>query len=239
MTRSGAIFGALSLTIVCCGLGLAGAEPSAGASTPAADRAAAQAINLRSKDLPGWQQYPDQTSSSDRQLSHELFACIGAPDPSTAAVVHVSSPYFDNGQAGVSSDVTVMRSRSAAQADFVAMRGPKLVPCLDKIAPPYFKAQFPASTKLSAFRVEALRPSWLPPNGYAYRLAMTISAKPKGAGTALKIGVVSDAIDFFTGRAEVDLSTSQEGGGVPNVALEQRLTSLLVTRAGHEAGPTG
>jgi hypothetical protein len=133
----------------------------------------------------------------------------------------------------------MMRTRGAGQADLVAMRGPKLVPCLDKLALPYFKAQFPAGTTISRFRVDRLRPSWLPSDGYGYRLRMVVSSKPNGSGATLRIGIVADGIAFLSGRAEVELSVSQGQGGVPSAALEKRLTSTLVAAAEHEARRTG
>jgi hypothetical protein len=216
-----------------------GVAPSASAATPAQDRATAQAINLTSKDLPGWHQSPATSNSSDQRLSKELSACVGAPDPATADAAHVSSPYFDSGNASVSSDVTMMRTRGAGQADLAAMRGPKLVPCLDQLALPYFKAQFPTGTTVSRFRVDRLRPSWLPSNGYGYRLRMVVSSKPNGSNATLRIGIVADGIAFLSGRAEVELSVSQGQGGVPSAALEQRLTSTLVARAEQKARRTG
>jgi hypothetical protein len=189
--------------------------------------------------LAGWLQSPATNNSSGQRLSRELSACVGAPNPATADAAHISSPYFDNANASVSSDVTMMRTRSAGQADLAAMRGPKLVPCLDQLTLPYFKAQFPAGTTISAFKVVPLRPSWLPTNGYGYRLSMVVSSKPKGPGAIVKIGIVFDGIGFLSGRAEVELSVSQGEGGVPSAALEQRLTSTLVARAEHEARRAG
>lgn len=238
MRKKGLLTWVFTMTVGCASIALTGVAPSAIAATPAQDRATAQAINLTSRDLPGWQQSPATTNSSDQRLSRELSVCVGAPDPATADAAHVSSPYFDNGNASVSSDVTMMHTRGAGQADLAAMRGPKLVPCLGKLALPYFKAQFPAGTTISAFRVDPLRPSWLPSNGYGYRLSMVISSKPKGSGTTLRISIVADGIAFVSGRAEVELSVSQGQTGVPGAALEQRLTSLLVTRAEHEAART-
>jgi hypothetical protein len=133
----------------------------------------------------------------------------------------------------------MMRTRGAGQADLAAMRGPKLVPCLDKLALPYFKAQVAAGTTISRFEVSPLRPSWLPSNCYGYRLNMVVSSKPQGPGATLRISVVADSIGFLSGRAEVELSVSQGQTGVPSAALEHRLTSTLVARAEHEARRTG
>jgi hypothetical protein len=238
MRKKGLLARAFTMTVVCASIASLGVAPCAIAATPAQDRATAQAINLASKDLPGWLQSPATNNSSDQRLSKELSACVGAPNPSTADAAHISSPYFDNGNASVSSDVTMMRTRGAGQADLAAMRRPKTVRCLDKLALPYFKAQFPTGTTISAFRVDPLRPSWLPTNGYGYRLSMVVSSKPKGPGATLRIGIVADGIRFLSGRAEVELSVTQGLSGVPSAALEQRLTSTLVARAEREAHRT-
>ena len=239
MKTAGLFIRAFGVTTLCASVALAAVAPAAGAATPAQDRATARTINLTSKDVPGWQSSPAVSNSSDQRLSKDLSACVGAPDPSTADAADVSSPYFDSETASVSSDVTKLRSRGAGQADLAAMRGPKLVPCLYKLALPYFKSQFPAGTTISEFKVGSLKPSWLPSNGFGYRLNMVISSKPKGTAAALRIGIVADGIGFLSGRAEVELSVTQEQVGVPSTALEQRLTSLLVARAGHEARRTG
>jgi hypothetical protein len=132
----------------------------------------------------------------------------------------------------------MMRTLGVGQADLVAMSGPKYVPCLDKLALPYFKAQFAAGTAISGFRVVSLRPSWLPSKGFGYRLSMVVSFKSKGKGATLRMGFVADGIAFLSGRAEVELSVTQGQSGVPSAALEQRLTSTLVARAKHEARHT-
>lgn len=210
-----------------------GASPAGAANTTAfarlavnvsKDRSTARAINLKSTDLPGWQQTPNQSSSSD-QGSSDLAACVGALDPAKVDIVNVYSPYFDKGPTEVSSDVVIVRARNDALSDLQAMRGGKLKPCVQQVMVPYLKSQMPAGTAITKFAIAMLNLSWVPAESFAFRLNITISVKHTHAELS------ADTIGFVAGRAEIELDLSQEGPTPPSQALERRLLSVLVARA--------
>jgi hypothetical protein len=226
---------AISVLAIACTLAVAG--PAIAASPPgltaAEARAEAAKINLVGSDLPGWAQSPNVDSRSDEAASNQLALCSGAQDPPTIDVVDVNSSYFDQGNAEVASDVTVVRDRSDALQDLAGMRGKKLLPCLQKILVPYLKTQLPKGTTASGFKIGVLAPSWLPPYSFGYRVTGAISAKA-ASGATITEDLVSDQYGFLVGETEVGLSASQFSPGVlavPAPAMEKRLIGLLQTRA--------
>src|SRR5438067_1067571 len=71
-------------------------EAAAGDST--ADKAKAQAINLKAEDLPaGWTSTPSSNDNSD-QTDKELSTCAGLSDPKTSTTADEHSPDFAKGQ---------------------------------------------------------------------------------------------------------------------------------------------
>jgi hypothetical protein len=69
---------------------------------------------------------------------------------------------------------------------------------------------------------------------FALRFAATLHLK-QGSKTA-KVTVISDAIGFTYGQAEVELAVIATGGADPSASLERRLAGLLVARAKAAAG---
>ena len=201
--------------------------------TVAAARAEAARINLVSRDLPGWTQSPNVDTSSDDAMNNQLAVCSGAQDPPKIDVVDINSPYFDQGKAEVTSDVTVVRDRSDALQDLAGLKGKKLLPCLQQILIPYLKTQLPKGVTASGFKIGALAPSWLPSYSFGYRVSEAISAKAASGATVIE-DVVSDLYGFLVGETEVGLSASQSSPGgfaVPGASLERRLVRLLQSRA--------
>jgi hypothetical protein len=226
---------AISVLAIACTVALAGPAIAASAPGPTAAEARAEAakINLVRSDLPGWAPSPNVNSSSDEAASNQLALCSGAQDPPKIDVVDVNSPYFDQGNAEVTSDVTVVRDRSDALQDLAGMKGEKLLPCLQKILVPYLKTQLPKGATTSGFKISVLAPSWLPPDSFGYRVTGAISAKAASGGTVTE-ELVSDQYGFLVGQTEVGLSSSQFSPGAlvaPAPAMEKRLIGLLESRA--------
>ncbi len=226
---------AISVLAVACTVAVAG--PAIAASTPgmtaAEARAEAAKINLVGSDLPGWTPSPNVDTTSGDAMNNRLAVCSGAQDPPKIDVVDINSPYFDQGNVELTSDVTVVRDRSDALQDLAGLKGKKLLPCLHQILVPYLKAQLPRGTTASGVKIGALAPSWLPSYSFGYRVSAAISAK-SASGTTVTEDVVSDLYGFLVGETEVGLSASQYSPGgfaVPGPALEKRLVRLLQSRA--------
>jgi hypothetical protein len=216
---------------------LAGATASS-SPTAAAARAEAAKINLVGADLPGWKQSPNVTSSSDTAMGNRLAACVGTRPPTADDIVDINAPYFDQGNAEVTSNVVVVRSRSDGLQDLAAMKSNRLFPCLQKISIPYVKSQAGAGSTLSGITIKQVRPSWLPPSSFGYRISLVVSGKTS-SGTSVSVDLVSDTYGFLVGQTEIELDSSQSsaaGSAKPSAGLEQRLMHVLDVRADKFAG---
>jgi hypothetical protein len=220
----------------------AGVQPASAATstipTPAAARAEAAKINLVGPNLPGWKQSPNVTSSSDAAMADRLASCVGTRPPTSDDVVDVNSPYFDEGNAEVTSNVVVVRSRSDGVQDLAAMKSGKLLPCIRKVSIPYLKSQVGAGVTLSGVTINEVHPDWLPPSSFGYRISLVLSQKNSSGATANE-DLVSDSYGFLVGQAEVELDateTSASGNAKPSASLEQRLVHLVDSRAIKFAG---
>lgn len=205
---------------------------------PATARAEAAKINLVGSDLPGWKASPNVNSSSDDVERNQLASCAGTRQPGRVDIVDINAPYFDQGNAEVSSSVVVVRSRSDGLQDLAAMQGNKLLPCVHKISIPFVRSQVGTGVKLSGISIKEVHPGWLPPSSFGYRISLVISGKTSSGATASE-DLVSDTYGFLVGQTQVELvanETSPVGSVKPSAALEQRLVHLLETRTNRFAG---
>ena len=222
---------------------MAGAVQPASAATstrptPAAARAEVAKINLVGSDLPGWKQSPNVTSSSDAAMGDRLASCVGTRPPASDDVVDVNSPYFDQGNAEVTSNVVIVRSRSDGVQDLAAMKSAKLLPCIRNVSIPYLKSEAGAGVTLSGVTITEVHPNWLPPSSFGYRVSVVLSEKTSSGATGNE-DLVVDSYGFLVGQAEVELDateTSASGSAKPSASLEQRLVHLLDSRANKLAG---
>jgi hypothetical protein len=206
--------------------------------TPAAARAEAAKINLVGTDVPGWKPSPNVNSSADNDMSNRLAACVGTHPPSGVNIVDINSPYFDQGNAEVTSNVVVVRNRSDGVQDLAAMQSDKLVPCVQKISVPYLKSQVGPGVTLSKVTISSVHPTWLPPSSFGYRISLVLTGKTSAGATASE-DLVSDSYGFLVGQTEVELDASESsasGSAKPGASLEQRLVHLLDMRADRFAG---
>jgi hypothetical protein len=206
--------------------------------TPAAARAEAAKINLVGPDLPGWKPSPNVTSSSDTAMGDRLASCVGTRPPTSDDVVDVNSPYFDQGNAEVTSNVVIVRSHADGVQDLAAMKSGKLLPCIRKVSIPYLRSQVGAGVTLSGVAINEVHPSWLPPSSFGYRISVVLSEKAS-SGATVKEDLVSDSYGFLVGQAEVELDateSSASGSVKPSPSLEQRLVHLLDGRTNKFAG---
>jgi hypothetical protein len=206
--------------------------------TPAAARAEAAKINLVGTDVPGWKPSPNVNSSTDNAMSNRLASCVGTHPPSGVNIVDINSPYFDLGNAEVTSNVAVVRDRSDGVQDLAAMQSDKLVPCVQKISVPYLKSQVGPGVTLSKVTISSVHPTWLPPSSFGYRISLVLTGKTS-AGASASEDLVSDSYGFLVGQTEVELDASESsasGSAKPGASLEQRLVHLLDMRADRFAG---
>jgi hypothetical protein len=218
---AGLALGLIAVATASCG----SSTPKTASINPTADRAAAKAINLKASDLPGWKQSPNTTTSADQATSSRLAACAGAKSPNKIDVVDVSSPYFDQGQTEVSSDVTMVRSHADGLADLKALTSSKLSGCVQQILVPELNKDLPVGATVSNLQISAFAPSGAPRDSFGLRIALSVTVPQQGA-----VPINIDTIGFLDGRAEVELDATQTGGD-PSTSLEQELLSFLVTRA--------
>ncbi len=236
-TTSGMGAAALVLALVAGAGQPAWASTSASAASAAA-RVEAAKINLVAGDLPGWDRSPHVTSSSGNADRNQLASCAGTRQPGSVDVVDINAPYFDKGDAQVTSSVVVVRTRNDGLQDLAGMKGKKLLPCVQKISVPYLKSQAGTGVKLSGITITRAHPSWLPPSSFGYRISLVISGKTSSGATE-KEDLVSDTYGFLVGRAQVELvanEISRSGSVKPSPTLEKRLVHLLDTRANRYAG---
>jgi hypothetical protein len=198
------------------------------ATNPSTDRATAEAINLTGTDLPGWQESPNPTNTSDQGLNNKITACVGG-SPGKNDVAKASSPNFDKGTVRVSSQVTIVRSHADGLADLRIIKGPKVPSCFKKVLRPLFATQLPKGAAISKLKVSMFTPTESIPNSFGMRMSFTITAKHQGE--TLTVPVTLSEITFLVGRVEVSLDEDQKGQPSP-VAVEPALIHTLSTRAG-------
>jgi hypothetical protein len=238
-TTNGVGAAALALALVAGTVQPAWASRSTSSTspTPVAARAEAARINLVGTDLPGWKPSPNVNSAATDAERDQLASCTGM-HPSSVDIVDINAPYFDQGNAEVTSSVVVVRARTDGVQDLAAMKGGKLLPCVQRISIPFLKSQGGAGVRLSGITVSEVHPAWLPPASFGYRIGLVISGQTS-SGTTASEDLVSDPYGFLVGQTQVELvanEVSPAGSVKPSAALEQRLVHVLVTRASRFAG---
>lgn len=208
-----------------CGGSSSAGSPSGG---PAADRAVARSINLRSADLAGWRESANTQSAADQATADRLVVCAGAPARATTEVADVSSPNFEQDQTEVSSRVVMVRSHADGLADLRALESPRLASCVQQIAVPYLRSQMPAGVLISGLSVSTFQPGEHLPDSFGYRVTATLQTVSASGTESLPLDI--RVIGFLVGRAQVELSIGQQGGGAAP-PVEQRLVRVLDQRA--------
>jgi hypothetical protein len=230
--------------VLCGGSSVVAAAPIARAlaTNASIDRSTARALNLTSADLPGkgWQSTPNQPDSSGKEMSAQLAACAGAPNPNKIDIADVGSPYFDRGATEVSSEAVMVRTQGDGLADLHAMQGSKVKSCVGHIYVKALEAQMPSGTRISRFDIAGYEYPWMPSNSFAFGVALTVLSTVKSSGTSAEtsVQVHLDSFGFLSGRAEITLTVDQTGAVRPSQSLEQRLFSVLLARAKEHSAAT-
>ncbi|MBV8690762.1 MAG: hypothetical protein JO367_13320 [Actinobacteria bacterium] len=201
---------------------------SSGDST--ADKAKAQAINLKDGDLPaGWTSTPAGTDNSSDQTDQELYSCAGITDPKTGTTADESSPDFSKGEfTQVSSEVQFVKSKDQAKKDLEIVKSGKFTDCLKQAFDKQMQKE--AGSQGATFgqsKVESLpAPSGV--DGAAFRMTIPISAQ------GFNLNFYIDFTLMLKNRAEVTLAAFN--GNAPfDSALKGELTSKLISRMASNA----
>lgn len=201
-----------------------------GGSAKAQARAFAQAVNLRTGDVPGYKAAPreDEGSSSKEKLHEkELQRCVGSGEDSHP-LVEASSPSFERkasiAQVSVSSSVTVHSSAALAKKELEAIRSPHTRSCFTK----FFKGLFSGAYKGATIGPVSLESGTPPAAGtsgsFGWRLRTSLTVR------SVRLPFDLDILGFFYGRSSVALMSFGVAVEFPAQA-EQQLFLLLLSRA--------
>lgn len=234
--RAGAL-AAFSAILTFLGISTAAAPVGASSAPPAnltADRATAQAINLTTADLPGWQTSPNPSSPGDQSLNAQMSACAGGPAPRSIDVIDVSSPNFDKGPIELNSDVTMVKTHRDGVADLRAVMGRRALSCVQRILPSFLKKQIPGVT-LSNMKASDFKPTESVPGAFGIAFAVTISGKGQN-GQPNTLNFTGREIGFLVDTAEVTFGEDFTGSPT-QVSNEASLVGILYQRALHDQSP--
>ncbi|HEX7610204.1 MAG TPA: hypothetical protein VF380_05990 [Solirubrobacteraceae bacterium] len=214
----------------------ASGSPGGGAHalTPAQARAYVRAVNLTAADLPGFTlaREPRQpTTETEKQLEHELLACIGAgvSGGSGHPVAQGSSGDFRRrGSAydvGVSSEVSVSSGTGSGAADLRRLRSGRARACLGHFLSELLKGKhYTGASVAHVSIVQGSPPAPGTTGGYGWRVTATLDVR------GIKLPYYMDILGFLYGPTQVSLLST--GLPVPLPAgIQERLFALLLTRA--------
>ncbi len=226
---------AVALALAACG-GAAdtrSAAPAATATTAApttattavdvaADKAKARALVLRPSDLPaGWKATPHQDDPTDKAFDDELAACLGRPSPSTYLTARADSPDFARGDAEASSQAQLVRTAADFSADVDAIRGPKFMPCVRRVATRSLQQLAGASVRSVAVAPLAVASHGEFSSGFRATIRLLLQGQ--------LVSVYQDGVLLGKGRIELTASFSNVRQP-PDPALEKALVAKLSAR---------
>jgi hypothetical protein len=182
----------------------------------------ADAVNLRSADVPGFK------SAGERRLEGQLLSCVGAPG-TRASLAEASSANFERqaplAQLSVSSEVTVARTPASARLGLGAIDSARTRACLSRYFNMLFRGRRSNGATFGAVSIAQGRP---PAPGASGSFGWRITTRITGHGISIPFYV--DLLGFVYGPAEVSLLSSGAPQPFPAPA-EQTLYLLLLRRA--------
>jgi len=216
------------------------AKPHRGARTPreapkaegrAKAKAYAQAVNLHAADVPGFtasRERAHQESPSERRATRELHECAGSQAQGEGLFEAGSGEFSRKAsiiRQGVSSQVAVASSASAAAETLAGLRSSRVRACLSH----YFTKLL---TRLGSHGASVSRVTTKfgspPAPGTGGSFGLRVTAIVSFGGVRLPFYI--DYLSFVDGSGEISLLSL--GTPVPFPAsIEERLFSLLVARA--------
>ena len=180
------------------------------AINPATDRATAQAINLTGTDLPGWQQSPNPTNTSDPGLNNKITACVGG-SPGKNDVVKDLAEFLGSSSGQFPSHDRPNPCRwlgrptdnQESQSSLMFQEGPDTA----------LSHTVTQGAAISKFKVSTFTPTESIPNSYRY--PHELHDHRQAQGETLTVPVTVSEITFLIGRAEVSLNEDQKGQVFP------------------------
>jgi hypothetical protein len=211
---------------------LAAAGESVAAAPPpskAQAKAFAQAVNLRTGDIPGFKKGSvGKTTAADRKMGAEVAACAGGVDPNRA-VVDLESADFTSAsgiiEQDISSEVEVLPSAALVAKDLASVKSSKGRGCVARALDKEFAAMKIPGVTFGKVSSELAIPQANGASG-SFALRLTTTATAHGE----KIPYYADFLGFSLGQAEVTLSAL--GFAEPVSAKDELgLFSVLLRRA--------
>lgn len=231
LTRPSRFRTTVLVTVGVVALGGAGESLAAagGPPTKAAATAFADAVNLRTGDIPGFTTGSvSKQTAADKRTSTAISRCAGGVDASRA-VVDVSSPDFKRAsgivQQEITSDTEVLPSAALVAKDLRAVKSARGRGCLERAFQKGFATMKIAGVKFGKVSVATKSIQATGASG-SFALRFTIKATIHG----VKIPYYSDFVGFSLGQAEVSLTALGFGVPVPSTD-ELGLFSVLLRRA--------
>jgi len=205
-------------------LAAAGGPPTKAAATAFAD-----AVNLRTGDIPGFTTGPvSKLTAADKRSGAAISRCAGGVD-SRRAVVDVFSPDFKRAsgivQQEITSDIEVLPSAALVAKDLRAVNSARGRRCLERAFQKGFATMKIAGVKFGKVSVSTKA---IQANGASGSFALRFTIKATIHG--VKIPYYSDFLGFSLGPAEVSLTALGFGTPVPS-RDELGLFSVLLRRA--------
>ena len=196
--------------------GTSGGAGDAGKASPAADRSAAERVNLKATDFPsGWSSRPHEKLPGEDELNPDIANCVGISPPSGRATAEVRSPDFTQNMATASSVVTFVKTEEEAAADATAVTGDKFAEC---IRPGYEKQIHDVAPQPNTVSNVTVTKLDLPPFGER-SVAQRVTAQVHIDNLGIDLPVNVDVVRFFEGRAQVELVVVAPGQPFPNDLL--------------------
>ncbi|HEY1778659.1 MAG TPA: hypothetical protein VGG41_21060 [Solirubrobacteraceae bacterium] len=193
-------------------------------------RAAAIAINLRSKDLPRLASQSNPITAQQRRFSAQLTSCLGGV-PDRLAYAEAQSPTFTGSGSSsltISSTSEILPSAALVAKDLAAVEGAKGIPCL--------QSQLGAQLRGTLAKGDTLQihgaplPAVVSGSDGTFALRFVVTVNLKQGRKSISVPVYYDTIGFAYGQAEVGfdvLTTTAQ----PSATLERRLGATLLARA--------
>jgi hypothetical protein len=204
--------------------------PRSGAPSRARALAFAHAVNLTSRDVPGFAVSDRSSSSSatEKRLERQMLQCSGIAGPAKAVAEQSSKSFrLKHGiiDLSVSSEVAVEPSAAEAQRTLAAIRSAHVRACFTRFLEQIFRRLRVQGASAGPVTIQSGTPPAPGMNGsFGWRVTATFNVK------GLKLPIYLDFLGFIDGPSEVTLLSSGLLRPFP-AEVQQHLFTLLLRRA--------
>lgn len=205
----------------------AAARSTQQAPSVAEAQAAADAINLRAADLPGFRSTPEPAEDpATPDEDDPLLACVGAGGDE--GIVETTSPLFTQGtypRVQVTSNVDVYEDPARAARDLEAYQGERAVQCVAEFFATSAAKGTPPGSAFSEPRVTRSTPNAAGTDAsVGFRVVTTLQTQGQQVPVSFRL------LAYAKGRTQVALTITQFGAGAPDVDVDA-LFGVLVSRS--------